>query len=362
MHTPRARKGRGALSSPEGRFARTTTELVDDGWGVSPNEERVDSVATEVQPEHARTLITRNDSPDIAFEQSINPYRGCEHGCVYCYARPSHAYVGLSPGLDFETRLFFKKDATVLLEAELAKPTYRPKPIMLGSNTDPYQPIERRLCVTRGILEVFARTRHPVGIVTKGVLIERDIDLLADLARDGLARVMISLPTLDESLKRTLEPRAASVAARLRIIERLATAGVPVGTLVAPVIPVLTDSGVEAVLEAVARAGASRAGYVILRLPHEVAPLFREWLQAHAPHSAARVMAQVRDMRGGRDNDPCFGTRMKGRGALAALIRQRFHVAARRLGLSTDWTLDLDCTRFLRPAGPGGAGQLALPL
>ncbi len=358
IHKPR--KGRGAGSSPAGRFDTTRTEVADDGWGIAPDADSPDSVATELRPEHARTIITRNDSPDIAFEQSINPYRGCEHGCVYCYARPSHAYVGLSPGLDFETRIFYKQDAVRLLESELAKPAYRPRTIMLGANTDPYQPAEKRLRITRGLLEVFSRTRHPVAIVTKGVLIERDLDLLADLARDHLTRVMVSLPTLDNELKRTLEPRAASPAARLRVIERLAKAGVPVGVLVAPVIPVLTDHEIESVLEAVAAAGASRVGYVMLRLPYEVAPLFREWLQTHVPDAAAHVMSRVQAMRAGRENDPCFGTRMKGQGVYADLIAQRFRQAARRLGLSTDWTLELNTGSFVRPAGPGSAGQLLL--
>jgi DNA repair photolyase len=360
MDIPRVRKGRGAVSAPPGRFEPTRTEVADDGWGARFLEEVPYSVATELRPEHARSIMTRNDSPDIAFEQSINPYRGCEHGCVYCYARPSHAYVGLSPGLDFETKIFFKQDAARLLEQELARPGYVARPIMLGSNTDPYQPAEKTLRITRSLLEVCVRTRHPVGIVTKGVLVERDLDLLEDLAKDRLLRVAISLPTLNEQLKRSLEPRAAAPAARLRVIERLARAGVPVCVLVAPVIPVLTDHELESVLEAAAGAGASGAGYIILRLPYELKLLFKEWLEAHAPLTAAHVMARVRDLRGGRENDPCFGTRMKGQGPFAQLIRRRFDVAARRLGLTTDWSLQLDASRFRKPCAAGAAGQMSL--
>ena len=281
-----------------------------------------------------------------------------------CYARPSHAYVDLSPGLDFETRLFYKADAARLLEQELAKPHYVCKPIMLGANTDPYQPVEKRLRVTRGVLEVLARTRHPVAIVTKGALLERDLDLLADLARDDLVRVTLSLPTLDQGLKRILEPRAASAAARLRLMRQLADAGVPVGVLVAPVIPVLTDHEIERVLEASAAAGARAAGYVMLRLPYEVKTLFREWLDAHFPDTAAHVMSRVAALRAGRDNDPCFGTRMSGQGEFAALVRQRFKVTCRRLGLDDRYELLLNTRSFQRPpaSGAAAAGQLALDL
>jgi DNA repair photolyase len=338
---------------------------VDDGWRVAgddPADQVPDSIAISVLPEHARSVITRNDSPDIVFDQSINPYRGCEHACIYCYARPSHAYVDLSPGIDFETRLFYKADAARLLEQELAKPHYVCKPIMLGANTDPYQPVEKKLGVTRSLLEVLARARHPVAVVTKGALLERDLDLLADLARDGLARVTLSLPTLDPALKRILEPRAASPAARLRLMRRFADAGVPVGVLVAPVIPVLTDHELERVLEASAAAGASSAGYVMLRLPYEIKTLFREWLDAHFPDTAAHVMARVAELRAGRDNDPCFGTRMSGQGAFAALARQRFAITCRRLGLDTRHELALGTHLFRRPPAPGAAaaGQLSL--
>ncbi|HEY8520331.1 MAG TPA: PA0069 family radical SAM protein [Gammaproteobacteria bacterium] len=346
---PHPLKGRGALSNPPGRFERSTRESYDDGWY---REEAPDSVATSVQPDSARRVITRNDSPDIPFEYSINPYRGCEHGCIYCYARPSHAYVGLSPGIDFETKLFYKADAARLLEAELAKPGYVCKPIMLGANTDPYQPVERRLGVTRGILEVLARHRHPVAVITKSALIARDVDLLADLARDDLTAVMISLTTLDPDTKRTLEPRAASPQARLRVMRELAAAGVPVGVMVAPVIPAVTDHELERILEAAAEAGARSAGYVVLRLPYEVKALFREWLDAHHPDRARHVMSLVRSLRGGRDNDPRFGTRMRGEGPFAELLRQRFRAACRRLGFARRGEVALDTTRFRPPRPP----------
>jgi DNA repair photolyase len=294
-------------------------------------------------------VITTNDSPDIPFAQSINPYRGCEHGCVYCYARPSHAYLGLSSGLDFESRLFYKQDAAKLLEAELARKNYVCKPITLGANTDPYQPVERRLRVTRSILEVLARSRHPVSIVTKGSLVLRDADLLADLARDGLVTVAISLTTLCAETKRTLEPRAASPQARLRAVRELNAAGVPTGVLVAPVIPAITDHEIEALLEAAADAGARWAGYVLLRLPYDVKDLFRGWLEAHFPDRAEHVMSLVRQMRGGRDNDPRFGSRMRGEGPLAELLRKRFKVACHRHGLDSRRNEAPQPTHLFRP-------------
>ncbi len=290
----RVLKGRGATINPPGRFVSQPGEAVDDGWY---REATPDSVATEVRAEAARTVISRNDSPDIPFTQSINPYRGCEHGCVYCYARPSHAYLDLSPGLDFETRLFYKPDAARLLRAELARPGYRCAPIMLGANTDPYQPLEKRLRVTREILEVLLRSRHPLNIVTKGALILRDLDLLQEFARMNLVCVMVSLTTLDPELKRTLEPRAASPQARLRVIRALALAGVPVGVLTAPMIPAVNDAELEALLEAAAGAGARYAGYVLLRLPHEVKDLFRAWLEQHLPLRAGHVMSLIRQAR-----------------------------------------------------------------
>jgi DNA repair photolyase len=346
------------LSQPPGRFERTRHETVDDGWY---REAVPDSVATQVAPDTARSVITRNRSPDLPFDRSINPYRGCEHGCIYCYARPSHAYLGLSPGLDFETRLFAKHDAPELLAAELRAPSYRPAPILLGANTDIYQPIERRLGITRRVLEVLAQFRHPVSLITKSALVMRDLDVLAVLARDRLVRVMVTLPTLDDALKRVLEPRAAGPAARLRVIEACARAGVPVGVMVAPVIPALNDAEIERILTAAHARGATLASYTAIRLPHEVKDLFREWLAAHFPDRAVHVMALIRSMRGGRDNDPCFGSRMRGTGPVGDLLSQRFHAACRRLGLSTGRGLaELATDRFV--AGPAAAAQLDLPL
>jgi DNA repair photolyase len=363
MTPPRERnqplKGHGALSNPAGRFERHRREAVDDGWY---REEVPEFIPTSIEPDRARSVIARNDSPDIPFEQSINPYRGCSHGCVWCYARPSHSYVGLSPGLDFETRLFYKKDAGAVLENELARPGYVCRPITLGANTDPYQPIERRMRVTREVLEVLARCRHPVTIITKGALVLRDLDLLEDLAKDGLAGVGVSITTLDAGLKRVMEPQAASPRARLEVVRRLSAAGVPTGVLVAPVIPALTDHEMEGILEASAAAGARWAGYVLLRLPHEVKDLFREWLAAHYPDRAAHVMSLVQQMRGGKDYDSGFGTRMRGTGPLAELLRGRFRIACRRLGLGSGRQQPPN-TRLFSPPRAGRSGpQLALDL
>ena len=352
-------KGRGALSQPPGRFDKLTQTFEHDGWY---EEEAPNKRETIVLPEPARSIISRNNSPDIGFSQSINPYRGCEHGCPYCYSRPSHAYVGLSPGLDFETRLFYKADAARLLEAELAAPKYRCAPIMLGSNTDPYQPLEKSLKVTRSLLEVLLRCRHPVSITTKGALVARDMDLLAALARDGLTRVMFSIPTLNDDLKRRLEPRAASARAKLKAMRVLADVGVPVGVLVAPIIPVLTEHEIESVLEAAREAGASLAGYTILRLPWEVKDLFREWLAEHFPERAGHVMSVVRGMRGERDNDPDFGTRMHATGPVAQLIRQRFQLASRRLGFPAERTFDLPTNLFRPPLRNDRQLSLDLPM
>src|SRR5580658_7717630 len=291
-------KGRGAASNPAGRFDALTHEKTDDGWY---QDETPASLNETVLPDRARGIITTNDSPDVGFDQSINPYRGCSHGCVYCFARPTHSFLGLSPGLDFETKLFYKADAVKLLEEELAKPKYICKPIALGINTDGYQPLERRLEVTRGILAVLARCRHPVTIVTKSALVLRDVDLLSDLAKDRLVSVMLSITSLSDDIKRTLEPRTASPQARLRVIKQLAEAGIPVGVLVAPVIPAITDHEMEHILAAARDAGASFAGYVLLRLPHEVKILFREWLQDHYPDRAAHVMSLINQARGGKD-------------------------------------------------------------
>ncbi len=306
-------------------------------------------------------MITRNDSPDVGFEYSINPYRGCAHGCVYCFARPSHSYLGLSPGLDFETKLFYKDGAVELLEAELRKPRYVCKPIALGINTDGWQPLERRLKVTRSILEVLARCRHPVSIVTKSALIVRDLDLLAPMARDRLVSVMVSITSLCDDIKRTLEPRTASPQARLRVIEELSRAGVPVGVLVAPVIPALTDHEMEAILSAARAAGASSAGYVLLRLPHELKGLFREWLKDHQPGRAAHVMSLIQQARGGKDYDARFGERMRGNGAYAELLASRFALIVRKLGFEDSGARhDLDTSLFRPPGQP--SPQLTLGL
>lgn len=351
---PAGFKGRGALANPGNRFDRQQTEAVDDGWFA---EQAPESIATELRPDHSRSVITRNDSPDIVFDQSINPYRGCEHGCIFCYARPTHAYLGLSPGIDFETRLTYKPDAARLLRAELARPGYTCRYIMLGSNTDPYQPVERRLGITRGILEVLAETRHPVAITTRSTLLLRDLDLLAPMAAQGLVQVVFSLTTSDPQLKRCLEPRSASTAARLQAIRRLRAAGVPVAVLAAPIIPAVNDSELESLLEQAAAAGATQAGYVLLRLPLEVADLFRQWLDTHMPDRAAHVMSLVQGTRQGHDNSSRFGERMRGTGVWAQLLRDRFRLACRRFGLATGGATPLVTTLF-RP--PGAAAQLDL--
>jgi DNA repair photolyase len=352
---PSPMKGRGALTNDKTRFEARQLEPVDDGWETQPGAAEF---VTHVSPEPCRTIISHNDSPDVPFEQSINPYRGCEHGCVYCFARPTHAYLNLSPGLDFETRLFFKAHAAELLEKELSRPGYRVKPIALGTNTDPYQPIERRLKVTRSILEVLLRFHHPCTIVTKGTLIERDFDLLEQLARERLVSVMLSVTTLDDGLKRIMEPRAAAPQARLRIIEQLAALGIPVGALMAPVIPAINDHEIESVVEAVAARGARTAGFVMLRLPHELKTLFTEWLQAHFPLKAEHVLSLIRDMRGGKANDPRFGSRMRGEGEVAELIGQRFKLAVRRAGLDRQPRTELELQAFRVP--PASTPQLTL--
>lgn len=350
-------KGRGALSNPHNRFDRQRTEGVDDGWY---RDEPESSIATVLSPDTTRSILSRNDSPDIPFGQSINPYRGCEHGCVFCYARPTHAYLGFSPGIDFETKLMFKADAATLLRAELARPGYRCSHIMLGANTDPYQPVERRLGVTRAVLEVLAETRHPVAITTRSALVERDIDLLADMARDGLASVFLSITTFDADLKRRLEPRAASSAARLAVMRALSAAGIPVGVMAAPMIPAVNDSELEEILERSAEAGARRAGYSLLRLPHEVKDLFREWLLQHMPDRAQHVMSLIQAARGGRDNDPGFGKRMTGTGAWAQLLADRFRLAVKRLEMRSDREVALRTDLFRPPRE--AAPQLELGL
>lgn len=340
--------GRGALTNPAGRFESQSAERADDGWGSL--EEDLPPLSTTVMPEQARSIISRNRSPDIPFEQSINPYRGCEHGCIYCYARPSHAYLNLSPGLDFETRLFFKANAAERLEKELSRPGYRCRAITLGANTDPYQPIEKRLHVTRDILDVLRRFHHPVTIITKSALVERDIDLLAEMARERLAKVMFSITTLDNDLKRTLEPRTASPAARLRALAAVSAAGVPTGVMVAPIIPAVNDGEIEAILERAAEAGAQSAGYTMLRLPYALKDLFEEWLHTHLPLRAEHVLNLIRDSRGGKLYDADFRTRLHGSGRYAELIAQRFRLAKRRYGLARRGTEPLDATRFRVPS------------
>ncbi len=349
-------KGRGALSNPAGRFESRNLEEADDGWYA---DAQLDSIATTVEPDRARSVITTNDSPDIPFEYSINPYRGCENGCIYCYARPSHGYLGLSAGIDFETRLFYKAEAGKLLEQELARPGYVCKPITIGANTDPYQPVERDLRVTREILEVLTRTRHPLTIISKSALVLRDLDLLTDLARDNLVSVAISVTTLSPDTKRSLEPRTASPNARLRALRELSEAGIPVAVMVAPVIPAITDHEMEDILESSRDAGARRAGYIVLRLPYEVNDLFQDWLKQHFPDRAAHVMSLIRDMRGGRDNDPRFGSRMRGTGPIAQLLQNRFKIACRRLGINADGRSIPPNTQLFRPpAVPGSQFSL----
>jgi DNA repair photolyase len=344
-------RGRGAVSNTAGRYESRVNEAADDGWSVEDPSPPV--LRTTVTAEKARTIITRNDSPDIGFDCSINPYRGCEHGCIYCYARPAHAYMGLSPGLDFESKIFFKPGAGKLLERELSAAKYSPATIHIGGNTDPYQPRERTLRVTREIIEVMSRFRHPMSVITKSALITRDIDLLGPMGEAGIARAAVSITTLDRGLARTMEPRAATPERRLDAVRRLTAAGVPTTVMFAPVIPGLNDHELEGVLQRAAEAGASGAGYVVLRLPLEIKDLFREWLAANVPDRAARVMSLVRQMRGGKDYDAQWGQRMKGDGPIADVIAQRFKIARRRFGL--DRALPpLDTSQFKVPpwAGP----------
>ena len=351
-----ALRGRGALSTPAGRFESTQSVAADDGWGCL--DKPLPALETVVLPEPARSVISRNDSPDIPFDQSINPYRGCEHGCVYCFARPAHAFVNLSPGLDFETRLFFKQDAAARLREELSKPRYRCSPIALGTNTDPYQPIERQYGVTRSILELMLECSHPVSVVTKSTLVLRDLDLLAELARRNLTRVYLSITTLDDDLKRRMEPRAASPRARLAAVRALKAAGIPAGVMYAPVIPAINDHELERIVEASAEAGADSVAYLLLRLPREVRDLFYEWLDLHFPERAAKVRARIRELRGGADNDPRFGSRMRGQGPWAELLNSRFAAARRRFGIDSSDSGPLETGDF-RPPVPA-CGQLSL--
>ncbi|CCE23406.1 PA0069 family radical SAM protein [Methylotuvimicrobium alcaliphilum] len=335
-------KGRSATGNPNGRYNLESREAFDDGWDYFDDET---PLRTEVSLENARTIISRNQSPDIPFEQSLNPYRGCEHGCIYCFARPTHAYLGLSPGLDFETKLTAKPEAAELLRKALQSRKYRCTPVALGANTDPYQPIERRYRITREILEVLSEFRHPCTITTKSAMVERDIDLLAPMAESNLVQVNLSLTTLKPELSRKLEPRASSPQRRLQTIARLHENKIPVNVMVAPVIPVLTDSELESILKAASETGAQSAEYILIRLPLEVSELFEEWLNTHVPNQAKHVLNRIRDCRSGRANDPRFGTRLRGEGVYADLIAQRFRIATRRLGLDTGMPA-LDCSRF----------------
>jgi DNA repair photolyase len=339
-------QGRGAPSNLQGRFEAWQRETFDDGW--VRDEDAASPLRTEATLRDVKSILTYNDSPDIPFDRSINPYQGCEHGCVYCYARPTHAYWDLSPGLDFESKIIAKANAAELLRTALSAPAYRPDVIAIGANTDPYQPVERELGITRAILEVLSECEHPFAIVTKNALVERDIDLLAPLAAKNVVRVFISVTNLDHALARRLEPRASAPLRRLETIRRLADAGIPTGVMTAPVIPFLTDRFLEEVLERAREAGATMAGYVLLRLPNEVAPLFKAWLEAHYPLKAAHIMSLIRQMRGGRDYDASFGVRQRGTGIFAEMIAKRFAVACRRLGFDQDQPL-LDISRFRPP-------------
>jgi DNA repair photolyase len=356
--SPQPRKGRGAASNASGRFEAELRVAFDDGWGVAGAEPEPAPLQTRLTVDTTRTIIARNASPDIGFDRSINPYRGCEHGCIYCYARPSHAYLGLSPGLDFESRIFYKPQAAALLRAELRRKGYSCRPIALGSNTDPYQPSERRLGITRSVLEVLRDFRHPVTIVTKGALIQRDIDILTEMAAARLACVTISVTTLDRALARVMEPRAATPERRLETIAALSRAGIPTGVLSAPMIPALNDAEMEDILTAARAAGAATAGYTMLRLPLELKTLFKEWLETHLPNKAAHVLSLVAQSHGGKLYDSTWSKRMVGYGPYADILAARFDRACRRLGLARRHSEPLDTTLFRLPPQPGD--QLSL--
>lgn len=359
---PGARRGRAAVSNPPNRFERATRDPFDDGWGTLEDAfADLPPLATELTRDKSKSALTWNDSPDIGFDRAVNPYRGCEHGCIYCYARPGHAYIGLSPGLDFETRLQFKPDVAALLEKEIAKPGYTPRPIALGSVTDPYQPVERTLGLTRAVLEVLDRASHPVTIVTKSAGVTRDLDILSRMASRNLVQVCFSVTTLDGRLARVMEPRAASPLRRLAAMAELARAGVKVGVMAAPMIPGVNDSEMERILEAGHAHGARAAGYVLLRLPLELRRMFEEWLRTHMPDRAARVLALIRETRAGKMNDMAFGTRFTGTGAYADMLAKRFAAAMRRLGLDDAEVSErgkLDCSAFRKPEAD--ARQMAL--
>ena len=348
------RRGRGTATNKSGRFEKLSSEPYDDGWNTIDD---LPPLKTEVQEERARTIITRNESPDISFDRSINPYRGCEHGCVYCFARPSHAFMGLSPGLDFETRLFVKPNAAELLERELARPGYIPRPIAIGTNTDPYQPLERRHKLMREILEVLNKYNHPVAIVTKSALVARDADILGRMAERNLAKVALSVTSLNRKLCRSLEPRASAPHKRMDAIRVLAEAGIPASVMIAPVIPALNDSEIESILEAAHEHGARSAAFILLRLPLEVSELFRDWLLREEPGKYRHVMSLIRSMRGGKDYDAKWGERMRGRGPYADQIAKRFSLAAKRIGLNLRQT-KLSTDQFVAPQK--GGVQLSL--
>ena len=351
---PDRNRGRSAGINPSGRFEPVSRHVFDDGWN---SLEELPPFKTEVQVEKPRTIITRNESPDISFDRSINPYRGCEHGCVYCFARPTHAFMGLSPGLDFESKLFAKPDAARMLDRELSKPGYQPRTIAIGTNTDPYQPIEKQYRIMREILEVLEARGHPVGIVTKSALVTRDLDILSRMAERGLAKVALSVTTMDRMLARTMEPRASTPTKRLEAIRQLSDAGIPASVMVAPIIPGLNDPEMERILDSARAAGAREAGYVILRLPLEVAPIFKDWLLRHYPDRYRHVMSLIRSMRDGKDYDSEWGKRMKGAGPYAWQIGRRFEIAAKRLGLNVE-RRQLRIDQFV--AGAGAGEQLML--
>jgi len=356
LPTLRVHKGRGAVSNPEGRFEHTRHQAQDDGW--QREVEEAPRPATEVREERARSVISHNDSPDVGFDQAVNPYRGCEHGCIYCYARPSHAYLNLSPGLDFETKLSAKTNLEEILRGELAKRSYTCKPINIGSNTDPYQPIEKKWRLTRAALALLNECNHPCTIATKNALVERDLDILVPMAERNLVQVFVSINSLDNKLASKLEPRASAPHRRMKAVQTLASAGVPVGVLVAPIIPALNERDLEAIIEQAGTAGAKSAGYTCVRLPHELKQLFREWLELHYPDRASHIISLIQQMNDGKDYDSNFATRMRGQGVFADIIRKRVQVASRKAGLHRAWDTVLDTSQFVPPRIPSPQGDL----
>ncbi|ARB91794.1 PA0069 family radical SAM protein [Legionella longbeachae] len=350
-------KNRGALSNPDGRFEPQTRENLEDGWNIE--EEILPPLETSLFAEHPKSIISRNDSPDLGFDQSINPYRGCEHGCIYCYARPSHSYMNLSPGIDFETKIFYKVDAAKILEKEINKSNYQCKPIVLGANTDPYQPVEAKLGITRSLLKVLESHNHPAIIITKNSLIERDTDILFHMAKQNLIKIAISITTLSTDLKRIMEPRTTAPAGRIKIIQHLTENQIPVRIMVAPVTPMINDTEMEKIIKTAAQAGAKYASYVLIRLPHEVKELFKEWLVKHFPQRAGHVMSLIRQMRGGKEYDAHFGTRMRGEGEYADLLKTRFQLACKRFGLNSEPELYLNTQKFCKIKNSPGI-QLSL--